>query len=519
MKHKDEVIIIGSGIGGLSCGAYLAKSGYKVKIFERLNQPGGYINTFKRKDYWFDATTHQIGGFNNYNYLKKDIDKLGINIKFIELDHCFETIVFDEKLNITNRYLVNSGYKRALSALKNYFPDYKIELLNLFNEFSNLTDDLLRLRRIQKESFFFHPYDAITGLMLKNAKNNSISRKIGIMSYKHFVKYRNKTFFDFFYNINDNNLKSLFYQYCHFFISSLPDKLNANLIASMIYHLMILKPLMPKNGSGELINELVKFIINNNGSIEYKSAVDKIIIDKDTAKGVRLNNGNEYYADYIVSNVNAYSTFNNLVGKNICSAETIEKIKKYKPSRSVFQVFLGLPFDLKKYEFVSSSNFFINKYDFSNCFYKESNVNKSFLLTNYSAIDDFYSKNGKSSVTIVEFDNDFNIWFNLNTNDYKKKKEKKTREIIEKVKKITGIPVDKYEICFSATAKTMNYYTGKINGGIFGLNKSNNENSKFDNKTEINKLFLVGADTCNSGSITSTFESGIIVSDIIKKSC
>ena len=57
-KFKDDVIIIGSGLGGLSCGAFLAKNGYKVKVFERIKVPGGYVNTFKRKDYYFENSTH-----------------------------------------------------------------------------------------------------------------------------------------------------------------------------------------------------------------------------------------------------------------------------------------------------------------------------------------------------------------------------------------------------------------------------------------------------------------------------
>jgi phytoene dehydrogenase-like protein len=38
MKHKEDVIIIGSGVGGLSCGAYLAKNGYKVKNYEFVKE-------------------------------------------------------------------------------------------------------------------------------------------------------------------------------------------------------------------------------------------------------------------------------------------------------------------------------------------------------------------------------------------------------------------------------------------------------------------------------------------------
>ena len=49
--NKYDVIIIGAGIGGLTCGCYLAKAGLKVLIIEQHNKPGGYCTSFERKGY------------------------------------------------------------------------------------------------------------------------------------------------------------------------------------------------------------------------------------------------------------------------------------------------------------------------------------------------------------------------------------------------------------------------------------------------------------------------------------
>ncbi|MCK5479303.1 MAG: NAD(P)-binding protein, partial [Methylococcales bacterium] len=50
VNHYD-VIVIGSGIGGLTAAGLLAKSGKSVLVLETHDRPGGYAHGFKRKKY------------------------------------------------------------------------------------------------------------------------------------------------------------------------------------------------------------------------------------------------------------------------------------------------------------------------------------------------------------------------------------------------------------------------------------------------------------------------------------
>ena len=52
--EKYDVVIVGSGIGGLCCGSILALSGKKVLICEAHSQPGGVAHSFRRHGYTFD---------------------------------------------------------------------------------------------------------------------------------------------------------------------------------------------------------------------------------------------------------------------------------------------------------------------------------------------------------------------------------------------------------------------------------------------------------------------------------
>ncbi len=60
--EQYDVVIIGSGLGGLACGTILAKEGYKVCILEKNKQIGGNLQTYVRDRVIFDSGVHYVGG-------------------------------------------------------------------------------------------------------------------------------------------------------------------------------------------------------------------------------------------------------------------------------------------------------------------------------------------------------------------------------------------------------------------------------------------------------------------------
>ena len=60
--QEYDVVIIGSGLGGLLCANILAEEGYKVCVLEKNQQIGGNLQTFVRDRVIFDTGVHYLGG-------------------------------------------------------------------------------------------------------------------------------------------------------------------------------------------------------------------------------------------------------------------------------------------------------------------------------------------------------------------------------------------------------------------------------------------------------------------------
>lgn len=130
MKQK-HCVIIGSGLGGLSCGLILAKNGYRVTILEQNSQIGGCLQCFSRKGIKFETGMHFIGSADEGQTLSKLFRYLGIygNIEMSRLD----TDGYNVISLAGDRFRIPNGREAFVGQLSGYFPKSADDLNRYFD--------------------------------------------------------------------------------------------------------------------------------------------------------------------------------------------------------------------------------------------------------------------------------------------------------------------------------------------------------------------------------------------------
>lgn len=121
-KSDYPTVIIGAGLGGLCCGALLARQGVPVTVVEQGNRPGGYACTFDRAGgkFTFDVPLH--GTPLKDNTAARVLEDLGVleSLHLVQLPEIY--VLRTPKISISLPQRDPGEYIRTLS---NHFPSEK----------------------------------------------------------------------------------------------------------------------------------------------------------------------------------------------------------------------------------------------------------------------------------------------------------------------------------------------------------------------------------------------------------
>lgn len=310
-----NVIIIGSGIGGLIAGNLLAKKGHKVTIFEAHTMPGGYTAGFYRKGYYFESGTLSFEASASVFKAMKDIGVFE-KIDFVKQRIRFVSEDFDGTPENYN------DYKRMIYAA---FPSDKEKLDTAFSDFDKIAD---LMENVNEPMPFLY-----SGLkMLKSMIPYIMSAPKQIKLAK---LYGNMTSSEFAARYFEKDSK-LFKQFSGLGYPDMPAIFGTGL-STMLTDLWTVK-----GGMQSWANILAENFKKLGGDLRLSSYVDKIITKNWAAVGVSCKN-TIYNADYVISAGDYKKTILKLLeDKNLVSQAFQNNIDTAAVSEGFFTVYLGL---------------------------------------------------------------------------------------------------------------------------------------------------------------------------------
>ncbi len=512
MKAKDfNCIVIGSGIGGMSVAAILAKAGRRVLLLEQHYIPGGYTHTFKRKEYEWDVGLHYIGQVQKKDsFIRKAFDYISDGqLKWVALDDIYDRAIFgQEEFEFVN------GRAPQKAQLKKYFPEPKDQIA------------------IEKYFALLDEVDHIGSSYYAEKVLPRIVRKlIGPLLQKKVFHYSDQTTLSVLKSITDNPklIGVLTAQYGDY---GLPPAKSSFYMHAMVANHYMEGAAYPVGGAAALAQNIISVIKKNDGQLITRAKVDQIIVENNVAKGVLLENGQAYYADKIISNTGIVNTFTDLLSPAVQHQHQLEKkLLKIKPAVAHLALNIGCNASSKSLH-LPKCNYWIfpaeYDHDKNQAAFDSLDAPLPVIFVSFpSAKDPEWEKRHPNTstveiITLVPYhwfskweDTE---WMNRGA-DYDDVKEKLSQKLLsmflEVMPQLKG-KIDYYELSTPLSTKK---FTNHLKGEIYGLEHSPERfRQRFLRpETPIRKLYLTGQDVFMA-SVTGGMMGGILTaSSILRK--
>jgi phytoene desaturase len=468
--HFDEeydVVVIGAGIGGLTCAAYLAKKGKKVKVFEQHNTPGGCCTSFSRKGFRFDAGVLHLTGGKESGAFQRVLSALEIGEEF-KFKEQFQRFVFPDLTLDSSRNAEDFPLK-----LKGLFPQESKGITNLFDIIKAIYADIKKLPTLSP--------------LLKKYKDRSFQELVD----EH---------------IKDAKLKALVNANWHLWYP--PWNNSAIDYAALLVTEQTRGYFYPLGGIQTVPDTLVRILKSYGGEIEYKTFVNKIILDKGKAAGIETRKGKQVRAAQVVSNIAARAVFLNLVGEDNLPKDFVKTLNQLEISLSSFYVYLGVDIDPRTAGVDAPETIVYETYDNAEEWrrlLKGELAIPCFGIAIPTLVDPTLAPPGKHVVIIMTM-----APYSLAGKSWREEKERFARRLIAKAEKLIPGLSRHIVVQDAATPLTYERYTLNTRGAAMGWAFSPQMFMKrLEQKTPIPNLYLTGHWTMPGGGVPAVALSGL----------
>ena len=481
-KSDYPTVIIGSGLGGLCCGAYLAKEGIPVTVVEQRKNLGGYACSFSRGNgkFTFDVALHGMTARDNST--ARILQDLGVlkGLEFVQLPEVYQLKTPDLAISVPQR-----DPEQYIRLLSKHFPSEKKGIRGFIKEIVGIAEEGDKLHRRGRFSKLTFPF-----------------------RYPKLYRVFNKTLEDFMSEYTkepalQNTLSSLWD-----FHGLPPSKVSGLYYAAAKGDSIRNGTYYVKSRSGDLSNALAQVIEDSGGKILNNSRAKKIHVINGEVTKVVVNKGKVLPARAVVCNANVIDVFKKMLPQEAVPKNYLKHLETNRPSLSTFIVWLGLNQEVRSQ--ISACGIQVlsrqgPEADYQACLRGE--VEKvPFRISAYDNMYEGYSKSGTSTLRLLclsgydpwrKFESDYRSG---RKKEYYNEKKRWTKCLINRAEEVLPGLSSIIEVEVAATPLTNWRVTRNIDGAIYGFEQSvdNAYIKRIDNKTPIKGIYLASA-WCNPG--------------------
>lgn len=484
MSHS--VAIIGSGLGGLTSGIFLAQKGIDVTIYERQAVIGGYSVQFSRKGFIFDPALHAVPAGSEGQYFYKLIEEMGLGseVSFIKFQDGPRVRFGKMSFSLPNEPDTLYEY------LKKCFPSEKKNLTRFrayINFYSKIYSHVIMEKATLLQSL--PPFILHLPVFLYQ----------GSESAEHFLK----SFFQ------DPVLIALLYQYTIFVgipMSDMPA-VNFILMASLLINTGMYSI---RGGGGGLSTALANKFKSLGGKFSTNTDICSITFNHKQPFRIIDKQKNEFTADGIIANTNLPELVS-MFPDHILPGAYKNVVRKLKSSISVAQLHIGLDCPVHELGIDRHITFCFPTSNIDSCikYQSEELFPEGFSITAPGITDPDLTSNYQNVLSIVGGVSG-QRWMDLKDHDYSSAKERCKQHILDRLENIIPGISNHVVVSDLATPKTFYRYTGNPCGCLMGFNCTcgTHRNLLRAGNFPIQRIILAGAWSGKLGGFMQSMNSG-----------
>jgi len=487
-----SIIVIGSGLGGLSAAIRLAYAGYDVTVYEKNPTPGGKARSIEQSGFRFDTGPSLITMPFVINELFESVGENPVDwLTLNKLTNLCKYFYPDG--TVLNAYSDREKFAVEIEANTTEKRDALYKYLAYCKTIYDLTADIFLFKDL---------YSART---YSNFKAFKTLLKLPKIDSFRTMNNANRSFF------NDERIIQLFNRYATYNGSD-PYKCPAtlNIISHVEYSI---GGYYASGGMYSLTDALYRLALKKGVKFRFNTNVEKIITHGNNVKGI-ITGGSEILSDGVISNADVYSTYGKLLNDDKSSAA--RKYNKLEPSSSALVFYWGV--NIASHKLETHNILFSGDYkkEFEEIFdkkvYPADPTIYIYISSKFSQGD---APSGKEN------------WFvminapNCASSNAKVQMSKEgiKQVILSKIKVLTGYDIrDKIETESIMRPQDIEEQTGSFGGSIYGIS-SNSRNAAFLRQQNMSKLYkglyFTGGSAHPGGGIPLVILSGKITAEKI----